>query len=278
MRHIGVSNFDPNQLRRAQVIAPVETLQPPYSLVDRRAEAELLPFRAGGNRGDRVLPHGLGPSLRRDDADRIACATSRRLAPAQRAVPGAPAHAESRARGAAEVAARHDTGAGAVAVAWTLRNPAVDDAITGYRRPDQVDRLWWRRAFSSMTTTSPRSTRGPEMAATQSPKDRLRRARAHGWHYGRPVPRRQVRGPRRGADSVACTARAGAAVASRRPTDSPQTDSPQDVLRAPAANYLEDSLRVRRSADLGELRRDPPRSSERPLHARRRIGPDPLSR
>jgi aryl-alcohol dehydrogenase-like predicted oxidoreductase len=37
------------------------------------------------------------------------------------------------------VADRHDVSPGAVAVAWTLRNPAVDGAITGFRRPDQVD-------------------------------------------------------------------------------------------------------------------------------------------
>jgi aryl-alcohol dehydrogenase-like predicted oxidoreductase len=39
------------------------------------------------------------------------------------------------------VAERHDTTPGAVAVAWTLRNPAVDAAIVGFRRPDQVDPL-----------------------------------------------------------------------------------------------------------------------------------------
>ena len=37
------------------------------------------------------------------------------------------------------VAGRHDTTPGAVAIAWTLRNPAVDGAIAGFRRADQVD-------------------------------------------------------------------------------------------------------------------------------------------
>jgi aryl-alcohol dehydrogenase-like predicted oxidoreductase len=37
------------------------------------------------------------------------------------------------------VADHHDTSLGAVAVAWTLQNPAVDGAIVGFRRPDQVD-------------------------------------------------------------------------------------------------------------------------------------------
>ena len=39
------------------------------------------------------------------------------------------------------VAERHDTTPGAVAVAWTLRNPAVDGAIVGFRRPSQVDAI-----------------------------------------------------------------------------------------------------------------------------------------
>jgi len=44
VRHIGVSNFDVEQLRTIQQIAPVETLQPPYSLIDREGEREILPF------------------------------------------------------------------------------------------------------------------------------------------------------------------------------------------------------------------------------------------
>src|SRR5207253_7314007 len=44
VRHIGVSNFDVEQLRRIGEIAPVETLQPEYSLVARDVEDEILPF------------------------------------------------------------------------------------------------------------------------------------------------------------------------------------------------------------------------------------------
>src|ERR687894_677063 len=44
VRHIGVSNFSVEQLRRIQQIAPVETLQPPYSLIARDAEDGILPF------------------------------------------------------------------------------------------------------------------------------------------------------------------------------------------------------------------------------------------
>ncbi|HZE06533.1 MAG TPA: aldo/keto reductase, partial [Solirubrobacteraceae bacterium] len=44
VRHIGVSNFDTEQLRRIQSVAPVETLQPQYSLIERDVEEEILPF------------------------------------------------------------------------------------------------------------------------------------------------------------------------------------------------------------------------------------------
>src|SRR6266508_3710404 len=47
VRHIGVSNFDVEQLRRIQSLAAVETLQPPYSLVARNIEQETLPFAEG---------------------------------------------------------------------------------------------------------------------------------------------------------------------------------------------------------------------------------------
>ncbi len=44
VRHIGVSNFSTEQLRRVQQIAPVESIQPQYSLIERDVEAEILPF------------------------------------------------------------------------------------------------------------------------------------------------------------------------------------------------------------------------------------------
>ncbi len=60
VRHIGVSNFDVEQLRQIQQIAPVETLQPQYSLIERDVEREILPFAEGADRGDRVLADGIG--------------------------------------------------------------------------------------------------------------------------------------------------------------------------------------------------------------------------
>jgi aryl-alcohol dehydrogenase-like predicted oxidoreductase len=141
VRHIGVSNFDVAQLRRIQEIAPVETLQPEYSLVAREAEDELLGFceregigaivyspmgsglLTGGMTRERVdgLPED---DWRKHDARFQEPQLSRTLAQVERL---------------RAVAERHDTTPGAVAVAWTLRNPAVDGAIVGFRRPDQVE-------------------------------------------------------------------------------------------------------------------------------------------
>jgi aryl-alcohol dehydrogenase-like predicted oxidoreductase len=143
VRHIGVSNFDVEQLRRIQQIAPVETLQPQYSLIERDVEAELLPFAEREGIGVIVYsPMSSGLLTGRMTRERIAAMpdddwrkTDPRFLEPQL----------SRNLGIvdrlATVAGRHDTVPGAVAIAWTLRNPAVDGAIVGFRSADQVDPL-----------------------------------------------------------------------------------------------------------------------------------------
>jgi aryl-alcohol dehydrogenase-like predicted oxidoreductase len=141
VRHIGVSNFDVEQLRRIQQIAPVETLQPQYSLIERDIERAILPFAererigviayspmgsgmlSGGMTRERVesLPDD---DWRKRDARFNEPQLSRNLQLVGRLK---------------TVADRYNTTPGAIAVAWTLRNPAVDGAIVGFRRPDQVD-------------------------------------------------------------------------------------------------------------------------------------------
>jgi aryl-alcohol dehydrogenase-like predicted oxidoreductase len=140
-RHIGVSNFDVEQLRRAQRIAPVETLQPPYSLAERGVEDEILPFAEREGIGVIVyspMASGLltgkmtrerieglpDDDWRKHDSRFQGPELSRRLALVERLE---------------TVAEGHGGTPGAVAVAWTLLNPAVDGAIAGFRRPDQVD-------------------------------------------------------------------------------------------------------------------------------------------
>jgi aryl-alcohol dehydrogenase-like predicted oxidoreductase len=141
VRHIGVSNFDVRQLQLIEQIAPVETLQPQYSLIEREIEQELLPFAEREGIGVIVYsPMGSGlltgkmtrtrieqmadDDWRKDDVRFQEPQLSRNLALVERLQ---------------AVAARHETTPGAVAAAWTLRNPAVDAAIVGFRRPDQVD-------------------------------------------------------------------------------------------------------------------------------------------
>ncbi|MGH3261450.1 MAG: aldo/keto reductase [Trebonia sp.] len=141
VRHIGVSNFSVGQLRRIQRVAPVETIQPQYSLISRDVEDELLPYAERAGIGVIVYsPMGSGLLT--------GAITKQRLAAMQDDDwrKSAPAFTEPRLSGnlalahrLKAVADRHETTQGAVAVAWTLRNPAVDGAITGFRRPGQVD-------------------------------------------------------------------------------------------------------------------------------------------
>ncbi len=141
VRHIGVSNFDVEQLRRIGQIAPVETLQPQYSLIERDVEREILPFVERERIGVIVYsPMGSGMltgSMTRERIERLADDDWRKR-DERFGEPQLSRNLElvDRLR---RVAERYDTTAGAVAVAWTLRNPAVDGAIVGFRRPDQVD-------------------------------------------------------------------------------------------------------------------------------------------
>lgn len=143
VRHIGVSNFDVQQMRRVQQIAPVETLQPQYSLIERDVEQEILPFAEWEGIGVIVYsPMGSGLLTGRMTRERIAGLPDddwRKQDP-RFDEPALSRNLEIVDRLTA-VAGRHDTVPGAVAIAWTLRNPAVDGAIVGFRSPAQVDPL-----------------------------------------------------------------------------------------------------------------------------------------
>ena len=150
VRHIGVSNFDVAQLRRIQSIAPVETLQPQYSLVAREAEDGLLPFAEREGIGVIVyspMSSGLlSGGMTRERIETLPEDDWRKHDPRFRE-PQLTPHLALVERLEA-VAERHGATAGAVAVAWTLRNPAVTGAIVGFRRPDQVDSIIAAAAFA----------------------------------------------------------------------------------------------------------------------------------
>jgi aryl-alcohol dehydrogenase-like predicted oxidoreductase len=143
VRHIGVSNFNVDQLLRAQAIAPVETLQPPYSLVDRGVEAEVLPSAERAGIGVIAYsPMGSGLLSGAMTRERIASLPDNdwRKHDERFSEPALSRHLATVAR-LERVAERHGTSPGAVAIAWTLTNPAVAGAIVGFRRPEQVDPL-----------------------------------------------------------------------------------------------------------------------------------------
>jgi aryl-alcohol dehydrogenase-like predicted oxidoreductase len=141
VRHIGVSNFSVSQLRRIQQIAPVETLQPPYSLIDRTVEREIFPHTRREGIGVIVyspMASGLlSGAMTRQRVERLP-EDDWRKHDARFQEPRLSRHLELVER-LNRVAARHGVTVGAVAIAWTLRHPAVDGAIVGFRRPDQVD-------------------------------------------------------------------------------------------------------------------------------------------
>jgi aryl-alcohol dehydrogenase-like predicted oxidoreductase len=141
VRHIGVSNFTVDQLERIGIIAPVEAIQPPYSLVAREIEDEVLPYAEREQIGVIVYsPMGSGlltGAMTRERIEHLPEGDWRKHSERFQE-PRLAEHLPLVERLQA-VADRLDTTPGAVAVAWALRNPAVDGAIVGFRRPDQID-------------------------------------------------------------------------------------------------------------------------------------------
>src|SRR5207245_6459852 len=142
VRWIGVSNFNVDETRRAQKIAPITSLQPPYSLVRREVEQEILPYCRSNGLGV-IVYSPMASGLLTGAMTRERAATlpdsdwrsrdvefkdpklSRNLALVERL---------------RDIGERHGRPPGQVAIAWTLRNPAVTGAIVGSRSTEQVER------------------------------------------------------------------------------------------------------------------------------------------
>lgn len=140
VRWIGVSNFNVTQMKRAQAIAPITSLQPPYSMLVRGVEDEILPYCREQNIGVIVYsPMRNGLLSGAMTAERV---TAFPADDWRRRNPDFQEPRLSRNLRLAEllktIGARHGRTAGEVAIAWTLRHPAVTAAIVGLRRPDQV--------------------------------------------------------------------------------------------------------------------------------------------
>ena len=141
VRWIGVSNFTVPQMKRAQAIAPVTSLQPPYSLIHREIEEDVLPYCL--HKGIGVIVYSpmasglLTGAMTRERAARLPQDDWRK---------GHPDFSEpnlSRNLGLVErlreIAKRHNRSAGEVAIAWTLHHPAVTGAIVGARNARQAE-------------------------------------------------------------------------------------------------------------------------------------------
>jgi aryl-alcohol dehydrogenase-like predicted oxidoreductase len=141
VRWIGVSNFGVDEMRRAQMIAPITSLQPPYSLVRREVEREVLPYCRSNGLGVIVyspMASGLltgamtreraaalpNSDWRSRDVEFKEPALSKNLALVERL---------------RKVGERYGRAPGQVAIAWALQNPAVTGAIVGARSAKQVE-------------------------------------------------------------------------------------------------------------------------------------------
>jgi aryl-alcohol dehydrogenase-like predicted oxidoreductase len=141
VRHIGVSNFNVEQMARIADLAPIASLQPPYALIRREVEAEILPYCAAHDIGVIVYsPMGSGLLTGAMTRERVAAFAADDW---RRNSPRFQEPALSRNLRIADtlkaIGARHHASAAEVAIAWTLRHPAVTAAIVGGRSPQQVD-------------------------------------------------------------------------------------------------------------------------------------------
>lgn len=137
VRYIGVSNYDVPLLKRCLAVAPVQSLQPPYSLIARHYEKETLPFCA--EHGIAVIvysPMQSGLLTGRFDPARLAPDDWRHKSSLFREPELSQALAfveELR-----PIADRYKKSVGQLAVSWVLRNPAVTAAIVGARNEAQA--------------------------------------------------------------------------------------------------------------------------------------------
>lgn len=138
VRYIGVSNFDVPLIQRCLAIRHVDSLQPPYSLLMRDVEEELLPFCAEQGIGIIAYsPLQSGLLTGRFDARRLAPDDWRRRD--QTFQPPMLERNLAFVERLRAIAGRHGKTPGQLAIAWVLRHPAVISAIVGARRPGHVD-------------------------------------------------------------------------------------------------------------------------------------------
>jgi aryl-alcohol dehydrogenase-like predicted oxidoreductase len=149
VRWIGVSNFSVGQMKRIQKIAPITSLQPPYSMLRRGIEAEILPFALENNIGViNYSPMLSGMLTGKMTAERAAAlpANDWRRNNKEFAEPRLSQNLRL-VELLREIGSAHGVTAGAVAVAWVLHHPAITAAIVGGRSAAQVEETAAALAF-----------------------------------------------------------------------------------------------------------------------------------
>lgn len=141
VRWIGVSNFSVAQMERARKIAPITSLQPPYSMINRSVEPEILPYCAQHGIGViHYAPMHSGLLTGAMSKERVASFPQNDF---RRNAKQYQEPLLSRNLAVADllktIGERHGVSAGVVAIAWTLHHPAVTAAIVGGRSAAQVD-------------------------------------------------------------------------------------------------------------------------------------------
>ncbi len=141
VRWIGVSNFNAAQMERARNIAPIASLQPPYSLLSPEIEGEILPYTAHNNIGVIVyspMKSGLlSGAMTRERVAAMPADDFRQRTP-QFQEPRLTRNLEF-VELLREIGKQHGRTPGEVAIAWTLRRPEVTGAIVGLRSPAQLN-------------------------------------------------------------------------------------------------------------------------------------------
>ncbi len=144
VRWIGVSNYSVAQMQQAEAIAPISSLQPPYSLIRPEVENEILPYCQEHNIGVIVYsPMYSGLLSGKMTAERIKNmpADDWRQRDPEFQMPRLEQNLQLVST-LAEIGKQHEVEPGVVAIAWTLRHPGVTGAIVGARRPSQVDGIF----------------------------------------------------------------------------------------------------------------------------------------
>jgi aryl-alcohol dehydrogenase-like predicted oxidoreductase len=141
IRWIGVSNFSVDQMKRAMEIAPITSLQPPYSMLRRAIEADILPFAQANNIG--VINYS--PMLSGLLAGKMTAERAANLAPDDWRRNNKEFSEPRLSQNLRlvellrEIGSGHGVTPGVVAVAWVLHNPAITGAIVGGRSQKQVE-------------------------------------------------------------------------------------------------------------------------------------------